>query len=125
MRKLIWIFVIALMGFGVIGQSTNLAKVEVTWEPPITTNLVLTGYVVYYGNINGTITNSVKIGNITNVTINNISWDVPYFFYVVAYDVQFIEGFPSEIVTNKFSYPTHALHKPSQVQDVKMEFRQR
>jgi hypothetical protein len=54
---------------------------------------------LYYGDINGTITNRIVLGNTTSTTFTDMYAGVTYFFYVTAYNQSAQESEPSNTIT--------------------------
>lgn len=64
---------------------------KLAWDAPTTNadGTILTdlaGYNIYYGTTSRGYINVIDVGNVTNYTIGNLSWDIVYYFTVTAYD---------------------------------------
>jgi hypothetical protein len=59
-------------------------SVTLTWNPSPNANVV--GYNIYYGGASRTYTNSVTVGNVTNVTIPGFSEGMTYYFAATTLD---------------------------------------
>jgi len=72
------------------------AAVTLTWSPSIDPTVV--GYKVYYGVVSGDYTNSIDVGNVTNVVVTNLAPDTTYYFAATSYDILGVESvFSNEI----------------------------
>lgn len=90
-------------------------SVTLTWSPsPIAS---VAGYKVYYGGASRTYTNTVTLGNTTNVTISGLSEGATYFFGATTVDGSGVESdfsneatyaIPQTVVTN----PVPAVNQP-------------
>jgi hypothetical protein len=59
---------------------------------------IVSGYRLYYGIVHSTTTNCLDAGKANLVTLNNLFASSNYFFYVVAYDINGVEGPPSAMM---------------------------
>jgi hypothetical protein len=59
----------------------------------------VTGYALYYGLADESVTNRVDVGPAQSVTLTNLYAVSNYFFYVVAYNVLGMESVPSGVLT--------------------------
>ncbi len=58
----------------------------------------MTGYAVYYGDPDGSVTNRYDAGDALCVNLNGLTACSSYFFYVVAYDAYGDESAPSNVL---------------------------
>jgi hypothetical protein len=72
-------------------------NVTLAWDP--NTEPDLAGYRVYYGTESGVYSNTLDVGNATQVTISNLTTGIAYYFVVTAYNTLGIESLPSEQVS--------------------------
>jgi fibronectin type 3 domain-containing protein len=73
------------------------ASVSLSWSPSIDPTVV--GYKIYYGVASGDYTNSIDVGNVTNVVITNLADNTTYYFAATSYDINDVESvFSNEIV---------------------------
>ena len=83
------------------GICSNLTvSATLAWNPSI--DPLVTGYKVYYGVVSQTYTNAIDVGNVTEVTISNLTEGVTYYFSVTAYIVLGIESPFSNEVSGAF-----------------------
>ncbi len=66
--------------------SNRTGSVTLTWQP--STDLILTGYKIYYGVASQTSTNVITVGKVTNCTISNLIGGEVYDFTVKSYDLK-------------------------------------
>ena len=77
------VFIIALtLLAGLAG--TQAASVSMQWNPSSDTNAI--GYNIYYGTASGDYTSEVFVGNVSGVTISNLTCGVTYYFAATAVD---------------------------------------
>jgi len=74
------------------GQNVTLA-----WDPSPDTNVI--GYILYYGVVGGTSTNSLDAANQTTATAANLNAGTTEFFFVTAYNALRVESAPSNLIT--------------------------
>jgi hypothetical protein len=87
------LFIISLFLLPHIAEAAALA---VAWDP--NEDLDVAGYKVYYGTSPGNYTDSVDVGNVTEVRLKNLSPGLAYYLAVTAYDRAGNEsGFSDEI----------------------------
>jgi hypothetical protein len=67
--------------------------VTLAWDASPDFNV--TGYALYYGLENSTVTNRVDVGPVQSVTLTNLQAFSNYFFYAVSYNVVGMESVPS------------------------------
>ncbi|HTX22246.1 MAG TPA: fibronectin type III domain-containing protein [Candidatus Aquilonibacter sp.] len=60
------------------------ASVSLAWNPSSDTNVV--GYNVYYGTTSGDYTGKVQAGNVSAITISNLTCGTTYYFAATAFD---------------------------------------
>ncbi len=72
------------------------ASVTLTWSPSIDPTVV--GYKVYYGVMSGVYTNSIDVGNVTNVVITNLADNTTYYFAATSYDILDVESDLSNVI---------------------------
>jgi hypothetical protein len=60
------------------------ANVSLAWNQSPDTNTV--GYNIYYGTVSGNYTNKVAIGNVSAITISNLTAGTTYYFVATAFD---------------------------------------
>jgi hypothetical protein len=71
------------------------ASVSLGWDASSDTNVV--GYDIYYGTTSGDYTDAASIGNVTDVTISNLTAGVTYYFAATSVDAEGDEsGFSPE-----------------------------
>jgi hypothetical protein len=63
---------------------TKAATVSLSWNPSSGTNT--TGYNIYYGTASGNYTNRVTVGNVSAITISNLTAGTTYYFAATAFD---------------------------------------
>jgi hypothetical protein len=73
--------------------TTAAAPCTLAWDASPDRNIA--GYAVYYG-VAGSSTNRLDVGLAQTATLYNLTIDASYFFYVVAYVANGIEGSPSQ-----------------------------
>jgi hypothetical protein len=72
------------------------ATVSLGWSPSSDTNVV--GYNIYYGTSSGDYTSEVAIGNVSVITVSNLTFGATYYFAATAVDSAGNEsGFSNEI----------------------------
>lgn len=71
--------------------------VTLAWDASPDTSV--TGYALYYGLADSTVTNRVDVGPAQSATLTNLYAVSNYFFYVVAYNVLGMESVPSGVLT--------------------------
>src|SRR5262245_2990197 len=76
---------------------SHTQAVELAWDSSPSADVA--GYYLYYGDINGTITNRIVLGNTTSTTFTDMYAGVTYFFYVTAYNQSAQESEPSNTIT--------------------------
>jgi Fibronectin type III domain len=95
-RNKFCVFIIALtLLAGLAG--TQAASVSLTWNPSSDTNV--TGYNIYYGTSSGDYTTEINVGNISVITISNLTAGMTYYFAVTAFDAVGDESFFSNEAT--------------------------
>lgn len=65
-------------------------SVTIAWPSPTSPSVV--GFNVYYGTSSGVYPNVIHAGLVTSLTISNLTWGVPYYFSVSAYNANGVEG---------------------------------
>jgi hypothetical protein len=60
------------------------ANVSLGWNPSSDANV--TGYNIYYGTVSGDYTNKVTIGNVSAITISDLTAGATYYFAATAFD---------------------------------------
>ena len=73
-------------------------SVALAWAPSLSTNI--SGYDIYYGLTNGSYTQMVNVGKVTNVTISGLTGGRTYYFAGKAYNSQGIQS----VFSNQASY---------------------
>jgi len=77
--------VLWLSGFLLAWQSwCNAQSVTLTWSPSVSPYVV--GYNIYYGTASGVYTNEVSAGNVTSLTISNLTYGNTYYFAAAAFN---------------------------------------
>lgn len=79
----------------IVGGGTG---VNLAWSPSADTNVV--GYALYYGPASGTYTQRVDVGNVTGITLTNLTPGSTNYFVATSYDAEATESVPS----NEISY---------------------
>jgi len=75
----------------------NLTTISLAWDNSLDSSVI--GYKIYYGVESGVYTNSFSVGNVSAVTITNLSTNVYYYFAATAYDSDYVESiFSNEVV---------------------------
>ena len=64
-------------------QKANASNMILNWTRSVSPNVA--GYTVYYGTIGGNSLYSLNVGNVTSVTISNLSAGATYYFAATAY----------------------------------------
>ncbi|MBI5388450.1 MAG: hypothetical protein HZA90_27615 [Verrucomicrobia bacterium] len=82
----------------VLAPQAATGMVTLTWDPSPDASVV--GYNIYHGAVGGNVTNKLVLGNSTTITIMNLEAERRLFFFVTAYDSQFVESDPSNVITN-------------------------
>jgi hypothetical protein len=77
-----------------VPRPTLAATLTVAWDPEADA----AGFVVYYGTSSGAYTGSVDAGNATQKQIDTLANGTLYYFAVVAYDSDGLQGMPSDEV---------------------------
>jgi hypothetical protein len=76
-------------------DSAMAADVSLAWNPSSDTNV--TGYNIYYGTSSGDYTSEVAVGNVSVITISNLTCGITYYFAATAVDAAGDEsGFSNE-----------------------------
>lgn len=78
--------------------STSVGTITLAWDP--SPDLTVAGYMLYYGLVGSNTTNSTAVGNATITTVGNLQAGATYFFFVTAYNAQFLESDPSNVITD-------------------------
>ena len=76
---------------------SHAQALEFAWESSLSADVA--GYYLYYGDVNGTITNRIVLGNTTSTSFTEMRAGVIYFFYITAYDQLAQESEPSNTIT--------------------------
>src|SRR5439155_19080697 len=84
LRPIVFLFI----AFALAIQAAR--AVTLAWNPSPGANIA--GYRVYYGAASRSYNNVVNAGNSTNVTINNLTAGVTYFFAATSYDTSGLES---------------------------------
>jgi len=74
----------ALFYLIICSATTRAASVDVVWNP--CTNNAVTSYKIYYGTASQTYTNTLTVGNVTNVLVSNLTAGVTYYFAAKSCD---------------------------------------
>jgi len=78
-----------------LAASPLSAKTHLSWDANAEPDVI--GYKVGYGTVSGSYTNTVDVGNVTEIVIDNLTNNVQYFFAVRAYfDAVNISGYSNE-----------------------------
>src|SRR6266498_3444359 len=86
------IVILAASGFPAqAGQNVTLA-----WNASPDTNVV--GYILYYGLVGGSSTNSLDAANQLTATVSNLNPGTVEFFFATAYNAQRTESLPSNLI---------------------------
>jgi hypothetical protein len=79
--------------------------VTLVWNPSVAS---VAGYKIYYGTASGVYTNSIDVGNVTNVTVTGLSQYTTYYFAAKSYDTfGVLSDFSNE--TKLMVYPVAAI----------------
>jgi len=96
-----WLFLLALLfsfqqAMAVtVSPPWNPTTVSLGWSPSSATNVV--GYNIYYGTSSGDYTSEITIGNVSAITLSNLTSGVTYYFAATAFDAAGNEsGFSNE-----------------------------
>ena len=82
-------------------------SVTLAWSP--VTNSDLAGYNVYYGSVSRIYTNTVSVGNVTNVTVSGLSEGSSYYFAATALSISGLESDFSDEVSYTVPYSPFVL----------------
>jgi len=94
--KKILLFLVFTILFSVTIRSVQSGSVTLAWDA--SPDASVTGYRIYYGVASKNYTNSVTIGNVTNVTLVALRPGVTYWFAATAVDGSGLESdFSNEI----------------------------
>jgi Fibronectin type III domain len=87
-----------ICGMMLIASSVlQAAFVTLEWSP--STDPTVVGYKIYYWPAGGGVTNSIDVGDVTNVVVTNLADDTTYYFAATSYDGNDVESiFSNEIV---------------------------
>lgn len=85
---------VGLIQTSVAATPACLLKLE--WQS--SSDPIVTGYALYYGETGGPLTNRVDVGTATAAVMNNLTASTSYSFYVVAYDASHVESDPSNFL---------------------------
>jgi hypothetical protein len=92
--------VLAVSLFGLVCETTFAATpaclVKLAWQS--SADRSVTGYALYYGATGGPFTNRLDVGMATTAVISNLTASATYSFCVVAYDGNYGESDPSNIL---------------------------
>jgi hypothetical protein len=78
--------------------------VTLAWDPNVESNLG--GYILYYGELEGTVTNSIHLPkDVTTNTVSGLHECLSYFFFVTATNLPGLESNDSNTVTNRDCAP--------------------
>jgi hypothetical protein len=107
---LIFFVYIAILSFAYLSPLTTYAyDITLSWDAPTidadgTPLTDLAGYKVYYGKQHLNYESKIKVGNVKEYTITNLTKDVNYYFAVTAYDTSGNESaYSSEVSLAKYS----------------------
>src|SRR5208282_1669728 len=79
-----------------------IQSVTLAWNP--STDPTVVGYNIYYGGASGNYTNTLSVGNVTNVTVSGLVEGDTYYFAATTYNSSGIQSpFSSEV---SYSVPT-------------------
>ena len=76
------LLICAVIFVGLPASQANF--VTLIWNPSVDSNVA--GYKIYYGVTSGLYTNTIDVGNVTNVTISGLAPYTTYFFAAKSYD---------------------------------------
>jgi hypothetical protein len=117
MKRICPNIIIALAVFFFLSTEISLAgQVTLTWDPPDIFQDV-TGYMIHYGTVTGTYSQSVDVGNTTNYTLSNLTDRQAYYFAVTAYNAS---GYQS-VYSNEVSYLSFGYVPPGSYKDLTVE----
>jgi hypothetical protein len=85
-----------LLALAVGLNHAKAASVSLGWTPSSDTNVV--GYNIYYGTASGDYTNKISVGDVSAVTISNLTCGTTYYFAATDFNASGSEsGFSSEV----------------------------
>jgi hypothetical protein len=117
MKRICPNIIIALAVFFFLSTEVSLAgQVTLIWDPPDIFQDV-TGYMIHYGTVTGTYSQSVDVGNTTNYTLSNLTDRQAYYFAVTAYNAS---GYQS-VYSNEVSYLSFGYVPPGSYKDLTVE----
>lgn len=88
--------------------SVRATTVNLAWDP--SSDSTVTGYIVHYGVVGGTSTNTMDVANQTTASVPNLTAGANEFFYVTSYNGQRVDSPPSNEIT--YTIPTTAPNTP-------------
>lgn len=77
-------FLIVILFLLIAVRPAVAASVALAWTP--SPNPAVTGFIVYYGTASRAYTQSLTVGNVTNVTVNGLASGATYYFAATTYD---------------------------------------
>ena len=89
--RLAWVIELLLCASVSLAHPPGTAALA--WDPITQSEVV--GYRLHYGNVSGNYTGMIDVGNVTEVTISNLTSGSAWFFVVTACDAVGVESLPS------------------------------
>jgi Fibronectin type III domain len=101
--------------------ATPAVPVEFAWDASADPDV--TGYAVYYGVVNSSVTNRLDAGASQTATFAHLQAKTNYFFYVAAYTATGLESDPSNVI--EYSPPAITCVKLTELEDgaMRIQFR--
>lgn len=106
-RKLLGVILLGAVLFGVQLSLEAGQNIMLTWNP--STNTDVAGYNIYYGTQSQVYTNTIPVGNVTNVVITNLTPGAIYYFSAKSYDGSADESVFSDETTFTVPLPVVAV----------------